>query len=113
MCEGWQCGVCEGGSVGYVKGGSVRVKEGGAGSAPFLPHHTPIGSHVSDGLVSAHPLRVHKVASDKHPRPPQPCVTVDGHLAPPQSKVHHLHHIQDTLQRGYTIVQPTIVVEVN
>ena len=90
-----------------------RGGAGCAGCAPFLPRHTPVGSHMSDGFVSAHPLRVHKVSSDKHPCPPQPCVTVDGHLAPPQSKVHHLHHIQDTLQRGYTIVQPTIVVEVN
>ena len=76
-------------------------------------HHTPVGPHECDGLISAHPLRVNKVASNQHPRPPQPSMAVDGYLAPPQSKVHHLHHIQDTLQRGYTIVQPTIVVEIN
>ena len=112
--KGGSVGCVKGGSVGRVKGGSVCAKERGCWVCTISPPpHTPVGSHMSDGLVSAHPLRVHKVASDKHPRPPQPCVTVDGHLAPPQSKVHHLHHIQDTLQRGYTIVQPTIVVEVN
>ena len=81
--------------------------------ALLLNHHTPVGSHMSDGLVSTHPLRVHKVASDKHPRPPHTRMAVDRHLASPQSKVHYLHHIQDTLQRRHTIVQPAVVVEVN
>ena len=71
----------------------------------------PLASNHGDCIRSAEPLGIGQIAGDEHSGAPQASVTVDGHLALPQGKVHDLDHVQDAGEGGNSVILPAVVVK--
>ena len=73
--------------------------------------HPPLCPYCQDRLLPAQPQSKHQIAGYEHASPAQTRMAMDGNLARLEGKGHDLHHVQEALPGGDTIVDPAIVVE--